>query len=941
MYKTHPIRDVKSMKDALIIGNTALSQLKTGEEIEYKRELNGIRMQYPRELKDPIWKIDAEALKNTLEYVFNTINHQCYLVCVANETVSMYRLTEPKLGSLYMKAINAGKQKVDKNPFLTDKQKNDIKKFNPIRVMQCVIKNRVSETQENNDYLVLLQKLKLPDGVFIFNLTDAVILRKDGTHPFPMVVGENVMGKTIRLPFVKSHLPIFTMSGQNGYKDIPMPNYDELKWVYDPTITATKYDGFITEWKDKTINKAVFRGGPTGCGYTVETNMRLKLFTMGQKMSTDLDVQLSGKDGSIDSRSIKFDPKYGIGMLNTKFPPADKFLTMAEQSNYKYLIHVDGNVNAYRMLYTMTTGSLLLRVMGDYKSWAEPYMTPKIHYIPIAKDLSNLADILNWCKTHDKECKKIAENGMKLARAILTPNFIENYFHMIFSKFTENTVNTSVGFRNYEEYKLNRKKIDFKLLSEQDPRYSPSKVAIIIPFRNRKDHLVKFKSHFSTLNLDENTLDVYIIDQNNNEKFNRGLLLNIGFTISKLKSYDRYIFHDVDTYPDLKMFETYFKFIDYNIHFTSPKLANIKYNFDDFFGGVESFTESDFEKINGFPNTFFGWGGEDDSLYNRSVANGLTIYRTTDANGGYELPKHDGPTQDEKNKRKTDNILNDLLTYKDNGVRQLSQLNITVSPIESIDTFIQSYETTKPEPVKDKIFLRDMIGDDEQHGGGNDIQYFTYKIDFKAKHEPKQDLIEVLPKQEMSELMSNPVSNPIETEPEDESDYLLDIEEKVAPEIVHNDIYTQTTLMVTVSIPFENVGRDMEKYFMEYAQDNLESRCQQDGFIRPMSTKIITYTAGMIRKNIVHYQVLYLFDVFYPYEGLELECLIKYVNRIGVQANLGDRINPVEIYVTREHNQSVDFDALQVNQKIRIKVIGHRYELNDRFITILGELLRN
>ncbi len=106
-----------------------------------------------------------------------------------------------------------------------------------------------------------------------------------------------------------------------------------------------------------------------------------------------------------------------------------------------------------------------------------------------------------------------------------------------------------------------------------------------------------------------------------------------------------------------------------------------------------------------------------------------------------------------------------------------------------------------------------------------------------------------------------------------------------------------------------------------------------------MTCKIITYTAGMIRKNIVHYHVLYLFEVFYPYEGMELECLVKYVNRIGVQANFGERINPVEIYVTREHNQQVDFDALSANKKIRIKVIGHRYELNDKFISILGEMI--
>jgi DNA-directed RNA polymerase subunit E'/Rpb7 len=922
-----PIRQINSLDNALTIGKTALSQLKTGEEIEYKREVNGIRIQYPTELNDPIWQINEEALMNTLDYVFNQIHHQCYLVCVANQTIAMYRLSDPTLGKVYEKAIRMAKQNVDKNPHLKQNQKDYIKKFHPIRVMQCVIKNRISPEQENNVYLVLLQKLKIPDGVFLFNLTDAVILRKDGRHPFPMVVG-NLM-----LPRVKSHIPIFTMSGQHGYKDIPMPNYDELKWVYDPVEATTKYDGFVTKWEDKTVNKAVFRGSPTGCGYTSETNMRLKLFQLAQQMPDDMDVQISGKDGTIDTKSVKFDPKFGIGMLNTGFPPADRFLKMYEQSNYKYLIHVDGNVNAYRMLYTMSTGSLMLRVMSDYTSWAEPYLKPGIHYIPIAKDLSNLQDKIRWCKTHDKECKRIAEAGMKLARAILTPEFIENHFHMIFSKFADKAVNHAmVGFKTYGEYKSKRRTLTFQLLPDQDPLYHPVKVAIIIPHRSRLEHLNQFIQQFSKFKLGDNALDVYVIDQNNNEKFNRGLLLNVGFTISRLKHYDRYIFHDVDTYPDLRMFEQYFKFIQYNIHLTPPDFENIKYHLPEFFGGVEAFTEQDFEKINGFPNNFFGWGGEDDSLYNRAVANQLTVYRPRKGSGLYTLPAHDKPTKDEMNARKQQAILDDLLAYKQNGVQQLSQLNITVSPIDSIQTFVKDYGVTKPDPVDEKIVLRDMIGEDVQKGGANEIEYFPYKVDFKAIHEPNRDALELLPaKAEVPTLV-------VEEEPEEEP--LADIEEKVAPEIIRNDhIYTQTTMNVTVSVPFENVGRDMEKYFEEYARDNIEGHCHQDGYIRPMTCKIITYTAGMIRKNIVHYHVLYLFEVFYPYEGMELECLVKYVNRIGVQANFGERVNPVEIYVTREHNQQVDFDALSANKKIRIKVIGHRYELNDKFISILGEML--
>ena len=38
------------------------------------------------------------------------------------------------------------------------------------------------------------------------------------------------------------------------------------------------------------------------------------------------------------------------------------------------------------------------------------------------------------------------------------------------------------------------------------------------------------------------------------------------------------------------------------------------------FGGAGSFKKEHFEKINGFSNKFWGWGGEDDDLYKRYAA---------------------------------------------------------------------------------------------------------------------------------------------------------------------------------------------------------------------------------------------------------------------------------------------------------------------------------
>lgn len=46
-----------------------------------------------------------------------------------------------------------------------------------------------------------------------------------------------------------------------------------------------------------------------------------------------------------------------------------------------------------------------------------------------------------------------------------------------------------------------------------------------------------------------------------------------------------------------------------------PFVFSLPYN--EFFGGVSGLTVEQFKKINGFPNAFWGWGGEDDDLWNR------------------------------------------------------------------------------------------------------------------------------------------------------------------------------------------------------------------------------------------------------------------------------------------------------------------------------------
>jgi hypothetical protein len=222
----------------------------------------------------------------------------------------------------------------------------------------------------------------------------------------------------------------------------------------------------------------------------------------------------------------------------------------------------------------------------------------------------------------------------------------------------------------------------------------PISIAIIIPHRNRIEHLSKFITHIQSLDTHGNTVDIYVIDQDNMMKFNRGFMLNIGFGIShSINTYTRYIFHDVDSYPDQSMFDYYFSHKTKLIHFASPYLG-YKYNYDMFMGGVIGLSKDDYMKINGFPNTFWGWGGEDDALRYRLAIAKMHVYRPS--TGYFTLEDHPGPTDAEYNMLKRDNRIHDAKSWKTNGIKQILDIPFRLSYYLYDDFFIKYNEQIKP-----------------------------------------------------------------------------------------------------------------------------------------------------------------------------------------------------------------------------------------------------
>ncbi|CAG5896563.1 unnamed protein product [Menidia menidia] len=234
-------------------------------------------------------------------------------------------------------------------------------------------------------------------------------------------------------------------------------------------------------------------------------------------------------------------------------------------------------------------------------------------------------------------------------------------------------------------------------------RYTPPdcrprwKVAIIIPFRHRENHL-KYWLHYLHPILRRQKIDygIYIINQLGEDTFNRAKLLNVGYTEAlKDAEYDCFIFSDVDLIPmdDRNLYHCY----DQPRHFA---IAMDKFGFRlpyaGYFGGVSGLSKKQFLKINGFPNEYWGWGGEDDDIYNRITLNGMKVSRPDVRIGRYRMIKHERDKHNEPNPQRFNKIQNTKNTMRKDGISSLTYRLVEVKKYPLYTNI--SVEIGKPPP---------------------------------------------------------------------------------------------------------------------------------------------------------------------------------------------------------------------------------------------------
>lgn len=152
--------------------------------------------------------------------------------------------------------------------------------------------------------------------------------------------------------------------------------------------------------------------------------------------------------------------------------------------------------------------------------------------------------------------------------------------------------------------------------------------AVIVPFRDsstqhRAAHLARFIAEVGPVVAAAGG-EILVLEQSaDGRRFNRGRLLNLGVRLAAERGARVVVLHDVDLLPDASVLELYGRLAPHPIHLAAHwlKYAHLPL----FFGGVTAFAVEQFERLNGYPNDFWGWGGEDEELYHRLVEAGFAV----------------------------------------------------------------------------------------------------------------------------------------------------------------------------------------------------------------------------------------------------------------------------------------------------------------------------
>ena len=133
-------------------------------------------------------------------------------------------------------------------------------------------------------------------------------------------------------------------------------------------------------------------------------------------------------------------------------------------------------------------------------------------------------------------------------------------------------------------------------------------------------------------------------------------------------------------------------------------------------------------------------------------------------------------------------------------------------------------------------------------------------------------------------------------------------------------VYSSCQITKNVMLPITSVGKNL-RATLEYAISQMVSeKCIVEGYVKPNSVEVITYSSGIVKGSNVIFDVVYKCEVCFLVSGMKLNCIAKDVTKAGIRAESSDSIpSPFVLFIARDHYFSNDY-FISIKEASLVKV---------------------
>lgn len=153
-----------------------------------------------------------------------------------------------------------------------------------------------------------------------------------------------------------------------------------------------------------------------------------------------------------------------------------------------------------------------------------------------------------------------------------------------------------------------------------------------------------------------------------------------------------------------------------------------------------------------------------------------------------------------------------------------------------------------------------------------------------------------------------------------------------------------------ISVPDDDpkeIQTSIKNILEEKLRLKYEGFCNANGYVRKGSIKLIAKSMGVAESGRFTGNFLYdckiSADVYYPIANSLVDVRILKKNAMGAYAVLSagadDIDEAMQVNIPRDlHPRSAEFEAIEPNQIVKIRILRSRFQINDRFIMAVGRL---